>query len=262
MTVLLTLPFLIFGWSLAGQSQDEPERESSTVSVQADAREAMLRGKRELESGTVEGAIKELKRALALDPELAEAHMYLGHAYRFVRFTAMLSEANAELRHALALNPELVFARLSLAGIYLELDFPEKAKHVLEERLDLLAKEPGMLALLGEVNRRLGEPEAALELNRKALEKDPMLAIAHYYIGMAYLDRSEENEAIQAFRETVRVSPNRPDISGRAHRHLAEVLFGKGEYSEAAKHARKAEELGSPVERSLYRRMIEKTPKN
>src|SRR6188472_3661694 len=66
-------------------------------------------------------AIPELKRILAIDANLAEAHLLLGVAYRGSGTGIMVGEAKAELQQALDLEPGLIAARLMLAQVYLDL---------------------------------------------------------------------------------------------------------------------------------------------
>ena len=55
---------------------------------------------------------------------------------------------------------------------------------------------PHFLCLLGEVRRKLGDPAAALELSRKALQIDPTMTPAHYWMALAYLDLKQEDAAL------------------------------------------------------------------
>jgi tetratricopeptide (TPR) repeat protein len=148
-----------------------------------------------LQQGDAAQAIRECKAALGADPKSAPAHMLLGQAYLAAGDTAMVAEAKAELQQALELDPHLVWARFYLARIYLDLGMNDRAKQQLERGLEDQPKIPHFLSLLGETDRKLGRPAASIELNRKALEIDPSMTPAHYYIGLAYLDLKQDDAA-------------------------------------------------------------------
>jgi tetratricopeptide (TPR) repeat protein len=152
-------------------------------------------------------SIRELKEILALDPNLAEAHLLLGIAYRTVGTPELMGEAKAEMVQALALNPGLVPARLYLANIYLDLGRPAKAHEELEAALAQSPGQPQFLALLGETERQLKNPGRAVELTRQALQSDESFAQARYYLALALFDLGRRDEAIQDLESIVRVGP-------------------------------------------------------
>ena len=62
-------------------------------------------------------------------------------------------------------------------------------------------------------------------------------------------------KALEAFGKVLEVDPDH----GRAHRELAALLGGRGDYARAAEHARRAEALGFPVDPTLRQTILEKT---
>lgn len=337
---------------------------SEDTAKSAYASAAVVRGTAHLKARNTDDAIKEFREALSLNPESAPAHMLLGYAYRQLGSYQMIGEAKAELRQALALDPSLAGARYQLAKTYLDLGRPAKARQALEEQPEITQKVPRLTSLLGEVYRQLGNPEQSVQHNRKALNIDPSLAIAHYHLGLAYLDLNQDedalralnlatgsksaemtmyvtagsvylkkmeldravevlekavqlqpstvqgriliaqayrlkgqldralnhlqaalsgvqqilpvspssqrlhsqvyleagrvyqamklwSEAVRSYLELLRVDPEH----GEGHRQLAEVLFHLGDYSPSIHHAFKAQELGSPLETSLFERI-------
>lgn len=155
----------------------------------------LKRGAALLQRNEKQQAVQELKRAVALDPRSAAAHMLLGQAYLSLGSIEMIAEAKAELRQALDLDPGLIWARFYLAKIYLDLGSTAKAREQLELGLQTRNNVPHFLSLLGEVRRQLGEPELSIELNRKALDVDPGMSPAHYYLALALLDLKREEDA-------------------------------------------------------------------
>jgi type IV pilus assembly protein PilF len=88
---------------------------------------------------------------------------------------------------------------------------------------------PHLLSLLGEAHRQLGSPELAIDQNRKALAADPSFFVAHYYLGLAYLDLKKEDEAIRELEESAKPGYPAADI----YLTLGKVYFQKGEMERA-----------------------------
>jgi tetratricopeptide (TPR) repeat protein len=153
-------------------------------------------------------AIKELKAILAAEPNLAEAHMLLGIAYRAEGTPELMSEAVAELRQAIALNPSLTFARMTLARVYLDISRAARAKEELEGALEQMPGNPQLLSLLGEAERALGNPRRASELQRQSLQADATGVQARYYLGLALLDLKQHADAIEQLQLVVKSGAN------------------------------------------------------
>jgi tetratricopeptide (TPR) repeat protein len=214
--------------------------------------------------------INELKAVLAAEPQLAEAHLLLGIAYRAQGSPDLLSESVAELRQAVALNPSLVLARVTVARVYMDMARASRARQELETALEQAPGNPQILALLGEAERQLGDPARAVELNRQALATDSTFVQARFYLGLALLDLKQHAEAIRelqqvvksgangaeaslglgmaylaagrvdeavaTLREAVRLDPSRPG----AHLQLARAYRLKGVYDDALKEQKLA----------------------
>jgi tetratricopeptide (TPR) repeat protein len=182
------------------------------------------RGAAHLQKNEREPALKELKKAVALDPRSAAAHQLLGQAYLLQGSYESISEARAELVQAIAIDPNLIWARFYLARIYLDLNQPRKAKEQLEAAITIRPSVPHLLSLLGEANRQLGNPDLAIDQNRKALAADPSFFVAHYYLGLAYLDLKKEDEALSELEEAAKSGYPAADI----YLTLGKVYFQKG----------------------------------
>jgi tetratricopeptide (TPR) repeat protein len=189
-----------------------------------------------LQQGKPEQAIRECKSVLAADPRSAPAHMLLGLAYLAQRSSAKVADAKAELQQALDIDPELLWARFYLARLYLDQGLSERAQEQLEHGLKQRPGLPAFLSLLGEVRRKLGDPAASLELNRKALEADPTMIPAHYFLALAYLDLKQEQAAIAEFEKVIHT----PFVSPEMHNALASLYIKKGQFAEAEDSCRKA----------------------
>jgi tetratricopeptide (TPR) repeat protein len=189
-----------------------------------------------LQQGKTEQAIRECKAVLAADPRSAPAHMLLGLAYLAQRSVAKVADAKAELQQALDSDPNLLWARFYLARLYLDQGSSEKAREQLERGLSQAPGAPPFLALLGEARRKLGDPSASLELNRKALEGDPTITPAHYFLALAYLDLKQDDAALAELQKAIQAR----DVTPEMYTTLASLYIRKQQLAEAEDSCRKA----------------------
>ena len=190
-----------------------------------------------LQQGKAEQTIRECKGVLATDPRSAPAHMLLGLAYLAKGSTDMIADAKAELQQALDLDPELLWARFYLARLYFDQGLSEKAQEQLERGLKQSPGLPHFLSLLGEVRRRLGDPGASLELNRKALDvAEDTMTPAHYFLALAYLDLKQEQGAMAEFEKAI----HSPYVTPEMYNALASLYIKKQQFAEAEDFCRKA----------------------
>jgi tetratricopeptide (TPR) repeat protein len=189
-----------------------------------------------LQQGDAGRAIRECRAVLASDPRSAPAHMLLGQAYLAQGTIAVIAEAKAELQQALNLDPNLLWARFYLAKIYIDQGQYPKAKDQLEGGLKQRADVPHFLSLLGEVDRKLGDPAASLELNRKALRIDPTLTPAHYYMALADLDLKQEDTAVAELESAIGSRYVTPEM----YVALADLYRERRRFAEAEDLCRKA----------------------
>jgi tetratricopeptide (TPR) repeat protein len=181
-------------------------------------------------------AVKACKTAVGLDPRSGAAHLLLGQAYLALRSVSMIAEAKAELQQALDLAPDLVWAHFYLAKVYLDTGRPDKAKAELEEALRARPGVAHFLSLLGESERKLGHPEAALEWHRKALEADPKMNTVHYYAALAYMDLKKDDEAITELEASIQS----PYVAPELYLTLGSLYAKRKRYREAEQLCRKA----------------------
>jgi tetratricopeptide (TPR) repeat protein len=200
------------------------------------ARVQLKVGADHLQRGEVEQAVRELKRALALDPLSAPGHMLLGQAYLAQRSISMVAEAKAELQQALDIDPGLLWARFYLAKVYLDLGQYDRARSELETGLEMRPNVPHFLSLLGEVQRKLGHPEISVKLNQKAVQADPTMTPAYYYMGLAYMDLKKEDEAIAALENSLRS----PYVAPEMYLTLGSLYARRKRYQEGEELCKKA----------------------
>jgi len=210
--------------------QDAAEKRAQAV------HERLQVGAGHLQSGRIDQAITELKKALALDPRSAAAHLLLGQAYLALRSVSLVAEAKAELQQALDIDPTLLWAHFYLAKVYMDQGRPDKAKEELQSGLRSRPGVPHFLSLLGEVERKLGHPDLAIQLNEQALKGDPALTPAYYYIGLAYMDLKQEDQAITALEQSIAS----PHVAPEMYLTLGSLYARKKRYTEGEELCRKA----------------------
>lgn len=181
----------IAGAQTPAPSQLSPGRAAALDQVNRIGRELLA------SPGRRENAVAELKGLLAADPTLAEAHLWLGVAYRLEGTPEMAAEAVSELRQAIDLDPALLPARVYLAQAYADLGRPERAREELNAALEKAPGNPTLLAMLGDVERRLKHPDRAMELIEQSLKAQPDFAQARYYRALTLLDLRRRDDAIR-----------------------------------------------------------------
>ncbi len=140
-----------------------------------------------------------VKRALALEPDLAEGHSRMG----WIQMSYDWDWAGAETSYARALE---------LA--------PGSASALLGA---------GLLA------RYLGRLEEAIGLYRRALEQDPLSGAAYHNLGWILHDADRLTEAVEAYRKALELAPQRIIT----HAHFALTLLAQGRGEEALSEAKR-----------------------
>jgi tetratricopeptide (TPR) repeat protein len=130
----------------------------------------LILGKAYLQRDEVAGALTELEKAQALNPQLPYLHFNLGVAYRH---SANYEKSEAEFLKDIQLEPELVDNYVQLGYLYW-----------LVQRNDD------------------GVPEF-----RKALEKDPKSGDAWFGLARSYLRQKKHAEALQAIDKAAKLAP-------------------------------------------------------
>ncbi len=122
-------------------------------------------------------AAERYRRALELQPDLAEAHCYLGS---ILVDRGMLDDAKTHLERAVALRPGLAEAHVGLGNLHNALQQLEAAKASYSRAIALNPQFAEAHTNLGHVLVASGQPEAALAAYETALSIDPEYAEARW----------------------------------------------------------------------------------
>ncbi len=125
------------------------------------------------------------------------------------------NKAEADARQAIALAPELAQAHVALAAV-LEigtLDFAQASKEY--ERAMLLA--PGSAAILsdsGQLAAMMGHFDAGIAAERRAVILDPLAIPSRYDLGLALYSARRYGEAASAYADVISLNPEFKDSYG------------------------------------------------
>jgi tetratricopeptide (TPR) repeat protein len=192
-----------------GQREDARREQEAIQRVNAEnadvGRTLMLlqTGSERAKKGDVEGAIAELREAVALSPSFPEAHYQLGVALQ--QSDADASEIETAFRRVLQLNPDHALARLQL----------------------------------GRVLAGRGDTGGAMAELREATALAPGLVEGYRALARLALEARNPNAAIRALQDVVIWKPDDAD----AHYDLAITLKAAGDLDEAARELAIAQRL-------------------
>jgi len=163
------------------------------------------RGNAQFDSEKYGQAIESYKKAIAINPDYADAHYNLGIAYRK---QGEYDLAIASYQKAIAINPDDAKAHYNLGYAY-----RKQGKYDLEIKSykKAIAIDPDLAKAhynLGNAYGEQGEYDLAIASYQKAIAIDPNLAEAHYSLGIAYRKQGEYEKAIDAFKTAIGINPN------------------------------------------------------
>lgn len=191
--------------------------------------------------GQYAAALAELEVALRDNPELVDGQLAKGLALaRQLRFR----EAIEPLQRSVELSEgeQLRMAKLGLATVCLCLDQFAAALQMVEELTQQDDQDAKAHALQGEIFRRWGRNDEALEAYRRAVQRNPQLLVARWRLGEALAACDQLEPACQELRTAVQIAPT----DGHVLQTLAEVLCRLGRSGEAADLLQQAIQFGRP----------------
>jgi TolB-like protein/tetratricopeptide (TPR) repeat protein len=247
---------------------------SGLTGTSAEAYETFLQGleQKNLASyGSLPHAESLFKKALALDPDFADAKLELAFTYELQSETGLISPQESERRirplvdQVLEAQPENGRA----LGLLATIDFRNAAANsgpaspaaataekALMRALEFAPSDPGIYTALSNVYAARNEPETALAWTDKGLELDPLSARLHLQRGrilLFTLDRAEE--ALEAFEAGRELAPGWTAVvfsAGQAEFRLGNFGDGVDWYLRAMEIDPQDHELPSAIARFYY----------
>ncbi|MBI4977640.1 MAG: tetratricopeptide repeat protein [Spirochaetes bacterium] len=123
-----------------------------------------------------------------------------------------------------------------------------EARKKLNEALKQDDRNPGIYALLGELDLAAGDYDSAGKMSRKALELDPDNSDAHYTLGEVDRNLGLDDEAIDEYKKAAASNPNNFD----AWLKLGNMYFRKAQYTKAMDMYQNALKLQPKHANALY----------
>lgn len=180
------------------------------------ARELFRQRKFAEAAAALEGVLRQRKPTPALLFNLGMSYEQAGR----------LAEAAECFRRALALEPQLAEAHLGLGRALLKADRPAAALESLERARDLRPHLAETHLLAGRALLRKGHAVAAAMRFEQALQLDPRLVDAHYLLGVVCLTVTGNTaESMASFDRALAIDPNHL----RAHEFRARALIAAGD---------------------------------
>lgn len=154
---------------------------------------ALAEGKRLFDENQTEAAIVSLEKAVELNPDLAEAHFYLGIAYDLLdlqkeqsgevtgatgderkksRSEKAFERAVTAYKKMLAANPKDDMGQFNLGRTYSKLNRDEEAVDAFEKAVELKPDDTEYLTELGATQMKLARYHEAIKSLKKAIELD------------------------------------------------------------------------------------------
>jgi len=191
-----------------------------------------------LETEDLPEAKLQAEEAVRLAPQQQRTHYLLG---RVLYAQGDYAGAKAQLETAIVATPTFEVG-YNLALTYLNLKDLNRVRLLFDEMIAGLGDSAQIHLQFGHAYWSTHYPDKAIDEFKKALAKNPKIAQAHYFMGLAYLDRDEDkgwDEAAQEDREEIKNNPN----DFRAHYELGNIALKRRNVEEAERELKRASEL-------------------
>ena len=176
--------------------------------------------------GDLDAAMAQYRKALAVDPQLAEPHNNLGNALVRQR---RIAEAIREYETALALNPAYARAHTNLGNALLQSGRIDDAIRHYQQALAIDPRYVDAENDLGNALGQKGDWPGAITAYHEAMRMAPTDARAHDGLGNALNSSGKIDEALVEYETALRLDPTYVE----AHSDLGVTLLQKGRVDEA-----------------------------
>jgi len=181
---------------------------------------------------TLDQAIAEFERIIALDPKSVEDRMVLGQLYTVKH---QPDKAEEQFKIAQQIDPDSEDVILNLSRVYAENgDLAHAAKVI--ESVPVSDRTPKMEFTLGAVYDQLKRPTDAIAAYKRAADLDPDDTRTMGALAQALLNDDQLDEALKEYKQLAEADT---EDSG-AVVHISEILRRQGKYEEALANVRKA----------------------
>lgn len=183
----------------------------------------------QLEVGTVEPAIAQLRKLVAVAPEYEMAQVILGDA---LTRSGKFAEAVAQFQSILKRNPESEMALSHLGDAQAAQGQYSAAIRNYQLALQRDPDSDGLQYNLGKALVQAGRISEAIPHFQAALELDPGFVFAYVELGSAFLRLGQPDEALAQYELALKYNPD----SLQAHMNLASVYAARSQLALALPH--------------------------
>lgn len=211
----------MFKWLKTALADKEDGAGTQAPAPALTAEDPFQRGAALREQGRILEAIASFRRAAALAPESADAHLAMGELYAA---QGNLDEAISAFRAALALRPAYAELHLNLGALYRKRGRPDEALACYREAVRLKPEFHAAHFNLGNLlgyQGRLAEAEASYRL---ALAGNDAFVAAHHNLGDVLKDQGRLAEAMACYERALALDPAYTPSFG--HRMMLRLLTG------------------------------------
>ena len=213
--------FALLGWAkgfqqeyLAGEVDAKKAIELDMNSGLAHAAYAYILALR-VEAGmdeldTMDKAIEESRTAIALEPNLLEAHWARGYV---LEITSNYEEAVRELEIAVGLNPYIARVYIALGRNQINTEQLDQAVFQFTKAYSLNPTDPTPNLFISRIYGMLGEWEKGIQYGTAALRDDPSSPELYANLGTLYFRKGEYNQAADYLELAVRGGTNDEGIA-------------------------------------------------
>ena len=240
-SLIMVLCFARGAWASIDYSTRQPAAPVDAIARaqeeerQKEALELYKMGEHYSKLGKVDEAIEEYRKALNLDPNLAEAHLNLGWSYALRKRDYDL--ARQETLEAIRLKPQLTVAYRNLWWIYRLQKNYEKALETLKKILSLEPDNPINYLNLGEAYLiDTKEISRAIKILAQGLDRDPNNFHILRKLGKAYEFDAQYDRALAQYKKALVLRSTDP----YTYLFMAVTLGKAGRASEIAPLMKKA----------------------
>ena len=152
-----------------------------------------------------EGAIKQFKTCLLIDPKRAEAYKNLAYSYTRVD---SLDAAKNVYEKFLKIEPDNMETMQALANIYFKLKKYEPVVELEKKALALDSENSDAIANLALAYDFLGKKDEAIDTYTKALAKNPDDKDLLFNLARLHYMNNEYDKAIELFQKVIKLDPN------------------------------------------------------
>jgi len=192
-----------------------------------------LLGVSELDCAHLEEARQALERAIAVDPQSAEAHSNLGFAYFKLR---RYDDARRVQERALALNPHFATAQTNLGNTLMRLGLCEQAIEAHDRAIRMKPDYADAYCNRGMVELMLNRFRQAAQSYGRALSLQPRHLEALAGMGLACIELQQFEQADAFLSAALAIKPDFPQVlayRGRIHFQFARFAEAQADFDAA-----------------------------